>query len=148
MKKSANPRRSRVIGAAAACALGACVAVVSAPAASAADCTASGLSTVAGGVLAEAGGYLAAHPGANNVLTAAATAPPDVARNDVRGYFTANPGEFLDLRRIAAPLQDLRNQCGIAVSPGQLATLFETMSGAGSLRRVADEFRWRGESIY
>ena len=128
MKKSANPRRSRVIGAAAACAIGACVAVVTAPAATAADCTASGLSSVAGGVLAEAGGYLAGHPGANNVLTAAATQPAEEARANVRGYFTSNPGEFLDLRRIAAPLQDLRNQCGIAVSPGQLAMLFDSVS--------------------
>jgi heme-binding protein len=130
MKNSAHRRHPRVIAMAAACALGATAAVITAPAATAADCTASGLSTVAGGVLAEAGGYLAGHPGANNVLTAAATEPPDVARANVRGYFTSNPGEFLDLRRIAAPLQDLRNQCGIAVSPGQLATLFDTMSGA------------------
>ena len=102
MKKSAHRRHPRVIGMAAACALGVSAAVITAPAATAADCTASGLSTVAGGVLAEAGGYLAAHPGANNVLTAAATQPPDVARTNVRGYFTSNPGEFLDLRRIAA----------------------------------------------
>lgn len=129
MKKSATRRQPRIIGAVAACALGVAAAIITAPTATAADCTASGLSTVAGGVLAEAGGYLAVHPGANNVLTAAATEPPDVARNNVRGYFTANPGEFLDLRRIAAPVQDLRNQCGIAVSPGQLATLFDTMSG-------------------
>lgn len=129
MKKSATRRQPRIIGAVAACALGVSAAIITAPTATAADCTASGLSTVAGGVLAEAGGYLAVHPGANNVLTAAATEPPDVARNNVRGYFTANPGEFLDLRRIAAPVQDLRNQCGIAVSPGQLATLFDTMSG-------------------
>jgi heme-binding protein len=127
MKRSTHPR---VIGIAAVCVLGVSAGVIAAPAATAADCTASGLSTVAGGVLAEAGGYLAAHPGANNVLTAAATQPPDEARSNVRGYFTSNPGEFLDLRRIAAPLQDLRNQCGIAVSPGQLATLFDAMSGA------------------
>ena len=78
---------------------------------------------------AEAGGYLGAHPGANNVLTAAATQAPEEARANVRGYFMGNPGEFLDLQRIAGPLQDLRNQCGIAVSPGQLATLFDTMAG-------------------
>lgn len=125
MKKSPNPRRSRVIGAAAACALGA--AVITAPVATAADCTASGLASTAGGVLAEAGGYLSAHPGANDVLTAAATQPADVARNNVRGYFTANPGEFLELKRIAGPLQDLRTQCGIAITPSQFATLFEAM---------------------
>ena len=127
MKKSASSRRPRVIGTVAACALGV-MALIAAPTATAADCTASGLATTASGVLAEAGGYLGAHPGANNVLTAAATQAPEEARANVRGYFMGNPGEFLDLQRIAGPLKDLRNQCGIAVGPGQLATLFETMS--------------------
>ncbi|MGV0851041.1 heme-binding protein [Mycolicibacterium phlei] len=102
-------------------------AVMTAPAATAAPCTASGLASTASGVLAEAGGWLAAHPGADEVLTAAATQPADVARTNVRSYFTANPGEYLDLRRIAGPLSDMRNQCGISVSPVQLATLLETM---------------------
>ena len=127
MKKSDSSRRPRVIGTVAACALGV-TALIAAPTATAADCTASGLATTASGVLAEAGGYLGAHPGANNVLTAAATQAPEEARANVRGYFMGNPGEFLDLQRIAGPLKDLRNQCGIAVGPGQLATLFETMS--------------------
>ncbi|MBY0285994.1 MAG: hemophore-related protein [Mycobacteriaceae bacterium] len=127
MNKSAKTTRSRVVGVAAACALGVSVAVVTAPMASAADCSASGLAVTAGGVLAEAGGYLAGHPGANNVLTAAATQPADVARSNVRGYFMGNPGEFLDLSRIASPLKDLRNQCGIAITPAQFATLFEAM---------------------
>ena len=129
MKKSANPKRLRVIGMAAVGALGVSAAVITAPMATAADCTASGLATTASGVLSEAGGYLGAHPGANNVLTAAATQAPEEARANVRGYFMGNPGEFLELQRIAGPLQDLRNQCGIAVSPGQLATLFDTMAG-------------------
>ena len=129
MKKSANPRRLRVIGVAAVGALGVSAAVITAPMATAADCTASGLATTASGVLSAAGGYLGAHPGANNVLTAAATQAPEEARANVRGYFMGNPGEFLELQRIAGPLQDLRNQCGIAVSPGQLATLFDTMAG-------------------
>lgn len=98
-----------------------------APAAGAAPCTASGLATTASGVLGQAGGYLESHPGANEVLTAAATQPPQDARAAVRGYFTAHPNEYLDLRGIAAPLTDMRAQCGIGVSPGQLATLFEAM---------------------
>ncbi|MFV9633447.1 heme-binding protein [Mycobacterium neumannii] len=97
------------------------------PVASAAPCTAGGLATTASGVLSQAGGYLESHPGANEVLTAAATQPPDVALTNVRAYFTAHPNEYLDLRGIAAPLTDMRAQCGIAVSPGQLAMLFETM---------------------
>ena len=114
-----------------ACALGLAAATIAAPTANAAPpCTASGLANTASGVLAEAGGFLEAHPGANDVLTTAATQPPEDAKAAVRGYFMANPGEFLELRRIAGPLKDMRNQCGIAISPTQFATLFEAMSEA------------------
>ncbi|KUI18194.1 hypothetical protein AU191_02750 [Mycolicibacterium acapulense] len=121
MKRS---MRSAMVCGAALVAAGAFGAV---PVASAAPCMASGLATTASGVLSQAGGYLESHPGANEVLTAAATQPPDAARASVRAYFTAHPNEYLDLRGIAAPLTDMRAQCGIAVSPGQLAMLFEAM---------------------
>lgn len=114
----------------AAAALGAVVAgAVAVPTAGAAPaCSASGLSTTASGVLSAAGAYLDAHPGANDVLTAAGTQSPEEARSSVRGYFTAHPGEFLDLKGIASPLSDLKNQCGISVSPGQLALLFDEIA--------------------
>lgn len=119
-------RRAGLIGAATLSVVGAlCVA----PSAGAAPCTASGLATTASGVLAEAGGYLDAHPGANDVLTAAATQPPDQAKSAVRSYFMAHPNEYLDLQRIVGPLTAMRDQCGIAVSPGQFATLFDAMGG-------------------
>ena len=54
--------------------------------------------------------------------------PAEEARSSVRGYFIAHPGEFLDLQGIARPLSDLKNQCGISVSPSQLALLFEEIS--------------------
>ncbi|GAY15221.1 hypothetical protein MSZK_19470 [Mycobacterium sp. shizuoka-1] len=79
-------------------------------------------------MLAAAGGYLASHPGADDVLTAAATQSPEDAKASVRSYFIGHPGELLDLQNIAGPLRDLRNQCGVAVSPGQLALLFEQVS--------------------
>jgi heme-binding protein len=121
--------RRGLAGALAAGALGAVVVgIVEAPAAAAAPCSASGLSTTASGVLSAAGAYLDAHPGANDVLTAAGTQPPDQARSSVRGYFIAHPGEFLDLQAIARPLTDLKNQCGISVTPGQLALLFDEIS--------------------
>lgn len=121
--------RRGLAGMFAAIALGAVVAgTVSAPIAGAAPCTASGLSTTASGVLSAAGAYLDAHPGANDVLTAAASQSADEARSSVRGYFTAHPGEFLDLKGIARPLTDLKNQCGISVSPGQLALLFDEIT--------------------
>jgi hemophore-related protein len=120
--------RRRVAGAFAACALTAsAAATVAAPTASAADqCSASGLASTASGVLASAGTYLDAHPDANNVLTAAGSQPRDQAKSSVEAYFLAHPGEFLDLKGIAQPLTDLRNQCGVAVTPGQLAALVES----------------------
>jgi heme-binding protein len=119
-----------VAGAFAACALtGVAVGTVALPTASAADpCTASGLATTASGVLGAAGSYLDAHPGANDALTAAGTQPAGDAESNVRSYFTAHPGEFFELQNIIRPLKDLRNQCGVSVTPGQLATLFDTLS--------------------
>ena len=115
-------------GAFAACALiGAAAGTVALPTANAADqCSASGLATTASGVLASAGSYLAAHPDANDVLTAAGSQSRDEAKSNVQGYFLSHPGEFLDLKGIAQPLTDLRNECGVAVTPGQLAALVES----------------------
>ncbi len=119
--------RRGLVGAVVASALGAVTAItVALPTASAAPCTASGLSSTASGVLASAGTYLAAHPGADDVLTKAGSQPTDEGKASVQSYFMAHPGEFLDLKAIAAPLSDLRNQCGVAVSPGQLAALVES----------------------
>ena len=128
MKLFETSTRRHAIGVTAACALAVVAVGVATPSANAAPCEASGLATTASGVLGEAGGYLDAHPGANDVLTAAANQPPDEARSNVRGYFTGHPGEFLDLQRIAQPLKDLRSQCGISISPTQLASLFEALA--------------------
>jgi heme-binding protein len=111
---------------------GCVIALVStSPAAGAAPdpCTASGLAATASGVLNSASGYLDAHPDANNVLTTAVNQPPADAKSAVRGYFIGHPGEFLDLKNIAQPLLDLRGQCNTSVSPGQLAALFDALSG-------------------
>jgi heme-binding protein len=113
------------------CALYAMTAVSTSPTAGAAPdpCTASGLAATSSGVLNAASGYLDSHPDANNVLTAAVSQPPEDARSSVRGFFLAHPGEALDLRNIAKPLIDLRGQCNTAVSPDQLAALFDALSG-------------------
>jgi len=128
MRMSATCLFRTVFGVVAACALGT-VAAAASPTAGAAPCTASGLATTASGVLSAAGGYLDSHPDANDVLTAAGTQSPADARSSVRGYFLAHPNEFLDLQNIARPLTEMRNQCGVSVSPTQLATLFDTISG-------------------
>jgi heme-binding protein len=92
-------------------------------------CSASGLAATSSGVLNAASGYLDGHPDANNVLTAAVNQPPADAKSSVRGYFLSHPGEALELKGIAQPLLDLRGRCNTAVSPDQLAALFDAMSG-------------------
>ncbi|MEB3021641.1 heme-binding protein [[Mycobacterium] crassicus] len=111
-------------------AVAAATAVTHTPAADAAPgaCTAAGLSTTASGVLSQAGGFLNDHPEANDVLTAAATMPADQAKSSVQGYFIGHLDQLSTLQGIAQPLTDLKNQCGIAVSPTQLAMLLETVS--------------------
>jgi hemophore-related protein len=131
MRSSATYPSRVAFGAAAACIVGTlAAAVMASPTAGAAtQCSASGLATTASGVLSSAGGYLDSHPDANDVLTAAASQSPADARSSVRGFFIAHPNEYLDLQNIARPLTDLRNQCNVSVSPAQLATLWDTLSG-------------------
>jgi heme-binding protein len=102
--------------------------IVAPTAAAQPGCDASNFATTSSGVLNAAGGYLAAHPDANDVLTRAASQPTDQGESSVRGYFTAHSNEYFDLRNIAQPLIDLRNRCGVAVSPSQLATLFTALA--------------------
>ncbi|MEZ0053924.1 hemophore-related protein [Mycobacterium sp. MAA66] len=97
-------------------------------AAAAPPCSASSLANTASGVLAQAGAYLDAHPDANDVLTAAGTQSTGDAEGSIRAYFGGHPGEFLDLQNIARPLTSLRGQCGMSVSPDQLARLFNALS--------------------
>jgi hemophore-related protein len=92
-------------------------------------CSASGLAATSSGVLNAASGYLDGHPDANNVLTAAVNQPPADAKSSVRGFFLSHPGEALELKGIAQPLLDLRGRCNTAVSPDQLAALFDSLSG-------------------
>jgi heme-binding protein len=128
MTRSATVRRRVVADVIIASALSGVVATttIALPTASAAPCTASGLAGTASGVMASAGTYLAAHPGADDVLTKAGSQPTGEAKASVQSYFLAHPNEFLDLKGIAQPLTDLRNQCGVSVSPGQLAALVES----------------------
>lgn len=125
MNRSTATRRGLVGAVTGSVVAAAAAMTVALPTAGAAPCTASGLASTASGVMSDAGAYLAAHPGADDVLTLAGSQPTGEAKTNVQNYFMAHPGEFLDLKRIASPLTDLRAQCGVAVSPGQLAALVE-----------------------
>jgi hemophore-related protein len=132
MKFSGITARRRVAGVAAGCVLGGvATAIIAAPSAMAApDCSAAGVSNTVSTTLGSARSYLNAHPGANQVVGAAFSQPRDQASSTLRGYFTANPQEYYDLKGILAPIGDTQRQCNVAVLPPDLASAYnEFMAG-------------------
>ena len=69
--------------------------------------------------------YLAGHPGAGQVLAAAVRQSPVQAEADVRGYFTANPQEYYDLRGILSPIGDVQRRCNVSVLPPVLSAAYD-----------------------
>lgn len=131
MKLSAiSMRRTRasLAGISAACVFGGlAAATVTAPTALATpvdQCSASGLSGTVSSVTGAARQYLDAHPGANQVVTAAMNQPRPEAEANLRGYFTANSGEYYELRGILAPIGDVQRTCNVTVLPGELASAY------------------------
>jgi|EndMetStandDraft_3_1072993.scaffolds.fasta_scaffold11580_4 heme-binding protein len=134
MTMSATAVRRGLFGAFATCALGGvAAATIAMPSAGAQPpgCSASDFSRTASGVLASASGWLDAHPGANDVLSAAGMQGAG-AEQSVRDYFIAHPGEYQELRGIAAPLIDLQHSCGPAIQPMQIAALYTALSQGGA----------------
>ena len=60
----------------------------------------------------------------NAAVTTAFSQPRDQAAATLRGYFTANPGEYNDLRGILSPIGDKQSQCNVAVLPPDLASAY------------------------
>ena len=80
--------------------------------------------------LGSARAYLNTHPGANQAVGAAFSQPRDQAAGTLRGYFTANPQEYYDLKGILAPIGDTQRQCNVSVLPPDLASAYnEFMAG-------------------
>lgn len=101
--------------------------LVTAPAATAApDCSASGVANTVSSVTGEARDYLNAHPGANQAVTAAKNQPRGEAEANLRGYFTANPNEYYELRGILQPIGDTQNTCNVAVLSPDLQMAYAT----------------------
>ena len=123
--ETARPRR---VGLGVGCLLGgAAAALIVVPTASAApdQCSAQGLAGTVSSVTGAARQYLGTHPGANQVLTAAYGQPQAEAAANVRGYFTANPQEYYELRGILAPIGDAQRQCNTTVLPPDLALAYD-----------------------
>ena len=101
--------------------------VVVAPVATAApDCSASGMANTVSTVSGEARDYLNAHPGANQAVTAAKSQSRPDAEANLRGYFTANPQEYHELRGILSPIGDTQRTCDVQVLPPDLAAAYTT----------------------
>jgi heme-binding protein len=102
-------------------------ATMAAPTASAAPdpCSADAVAATVSSVTGSAQQYLGNHPGANQVVTAAYTQPRPQAEANVRGYFTANPQEYYELRGILAPLGDEQRQCNVQVLSPELASAYD-----------------------
>ena len=134
MTMSVTAVRRGLVGAFATCALGGvAAATIAIPSAGAQPpgCSASDFSRTASGVLAAAGGWFDAHPGANDVLSAAGMQGAG-AEQSVRDYFVAHPQEYQELRGIAAPLIDMQRGCGPAIQPMQIAALYTALSQGGA----------------
>ncbi|WP_099037822.1 heme-binding protein [Mycobacterium neglectum] len=120
--------QARIVGACAAGSLlgGLAVATIAAPTAMAAPagCSASELSGTVSSATGSAQAYLASHPGANAAVSTAFSQPREQAAATLRGYFTANPGEYNDLRGILSPIGDKQSQCNVEVLPPNLASAY------------------------
>lgn len=101
-------------------------AALTAPTASAApDCSGAAVAGTVSSVTGSAQQYLAGHPGAGAVLAAAGRQAPAQAAADVRGYFTANPAEYYELRGILAPIGNVQQQCNVSVLPPALSVAYD-----------------------
>jgi heme-binding protein len=132
MKFSDMNWRRGIAGACAGSLLGGlAVATIAAPSAAAApECSASAVSGTVSSATGAARAYLAGHPGADQAVTTAFSQPRPQAAATLRGYFTANPQEYYDLRGILAPIGDVQRQCNVTVLPPDLASAYnEFMAG-------------------
>ncbi len=133
MKFSGISMRRNIAGVCAAGLLGGvAAATIAAPSAMAApdQCSASSVSGTVSSVTGSARAYLDGHPGASQAVTTAFTQPRPQASATLRGYFTANPQEYYDLRGILAPIGDVQRTCNIHALPPELASAYdEFMAG-------------------
>jgi hemophore-related protein len=133
MKLSSITARRGLVGICASGLIGGLAAAsIAAPTASAApqQCDAASLANTASTTTGSAQAYLAGHPDANQAVTAAENQPRDQAAANLRGYFTAHPQEYYDLRGVLAPIGDAQRQCNVTLLPPALASAYtEFMAG-------------------
>jgi hemophore-related protein len=132
MKINSIVARQRVAGLSAGCLLGGmAMGIATAPSALAApDCSPGGVNATVSSATGLAQQYLAAHPDADQVVTAAYGQPRPQAASNLRNYFTSHPNEYYDLRGILSPIGDTERQCNVTALPPNLESAYqEFMAG-------------------
>ena len=132
MKISNIDARRRIAGISAGLfAGGMAMGISAAPSAVAApDCSPGGVNATVSSATGSAQQYLAAHPDADQVVTAAYGQPRPQAASNLRNYFTSHPNEYYDLRGVLAPIGDTERQCNVTALPSNLESAYrEFMAG-------------------
>ena len=125
MKISDMPVRRRVAGISAGCCSGEWPSVRGrAVGGRGPDRSPEGVNATVSSVTGSAQQYLAAHPDANQVVTAAYGQPRPQAASSLRNDFTAHPQEYNDLRGILAPIGDTERQCNVSALPSNLESAY------------------------
>ncbi len=112
------------------------LATPSAPSATAAKdpCVASEIARTVGKVVTSTGDYLDAHPDTNQVMTGALQQQPGPQTlANLKAHFEANPKVQDDLAKIIAPVQEVTDQCKLAVSLPQVLGLLQAVQAQGGL---------------
>lgn len=112
------------------------LATPSAPSATAAKdpCVASEIARTVGKVVTSTGDYLDSHPDTNQVMTGALQQQPGPQTlASLKAHFEANPKVQDDLATIIAPVQEVTDQCKLAVSLPQVLGLLQAAQAQGAL---------------
>lgn len=112
------------------------LATPSSPSATAAKdpCVASEIARTVGKAVVSAGDYLDSHPETNQVVTGALQQPPGPQTlASLKGYFDANPKVGDDLAKITSPVQEVSDQCKLAVNLPQVLGLLQAAQAQGGL---------------
>jgi len=108
----------------------------SAPSATAAKdpCVASEIARTVGKVVTSTGDYLDSHPDTNQVMTGALQQQPGPQTlANLKAHFDANPKVGDDLAKITAPVQEVTDQCKLAISLPQVLGLLQAVQAQGGL---------------
>lgn len=117
----------------------AAAAVLVTPSATAAKdpCVASEIARTVGKAVISTGDYLDSHPDTNQVMTGALQQQPGPQTlANLKSHFEANPKVQDDLAKIIAPVQEVSDQCKLAVSVPQVLGLLQAAQAQGGLPGV------------